>query len=252
LGDTILMVDPFLTRPKMTRVYSGRVSPDSLAINAYIKRCDHILVSHTHFDHFMDAPEITTRTSAIIHGSVNSCELARKLGVSESQTHRINAGNEFSIGDIRIKVIAAAHPWITGYTRGRLKKALKMPPRLRDYRMDFCLSFLITFQGKRILVWSSKRVDDAEPADVIICRAVSGRRWYAEMMESVQLRLVIPDHWDDMFPPLSEPPMPFFSPLCLALPPIKRIDLREFEGKIRKAKPGCKVLVPERFKEYLF
>ena len=71
-----------------------------------------------------------------------------------------------------------------------------------------------------------------------------------QLMESVQPRLVIPNHWGDMFRLLSEPPQPFFSTPRLALPPIQRIDLEVFKCKIRKARPENEVLVPERFKEY--
>ena len=252
LGNTVLLVDPFLTRPKQSQVYFGRVSPDRQAIKAHIKACNHILVSHTHFDHFMDVPEIARLNGAVVHGSTNTCELAQKMGVPKELTHRINAGDKFSIGDMKVRVIPTVHPWIPGYTRGRLNKNLILSLRLRDYRMDTCLSFLIFFQGRRILVWSSTRIDHAEAADMLICRAVSGQRWYAEMMESVQPRLVIPSHWDDMFRPLSEPPWPYFSPPRLALPPIQRIDMREFAGKIKKASPECEMLVPERFKEYAF
>jgi L-ascorbate metabolism protein UlaG (beta-lactamase superfamily) len=250
LGDIVLMIDPFLTRPKLSNVYCCRVAPDLQAIKTHSHICDHILVSHTHFDHFMDVPEIAIRTGAVVHGSSNTCELALKLGLPEEQIHRINAGDEFSIGEIMVRVIHAAHPWIPGYTNGYLRENLKLPLRLRDYRMDSCLSFLISFQGKRILVWNSIRTDYAEPANVFICRAVSDQLWYTRIMKSAQPRLVIPSHWDDMFRPLTETTRPFFSVQRLALPLIQRIDLRKFEGKIKKANPECKVLIPERGKEY--
>ena len=251
LGKTILMVDPFLTRPSQTQLFFGRTAVDVQAVNEFVTKCDHILASHAHFDHFMDVPEIAVRTGAKVHGSANTCELARRLGVPENQTHPIGADDEFEINDIKVKVIPALHPWIPGYTPGQLKKELKPPLRLRDYCMDSCLSFLISFQGRRILVWSSIGTENAETADVLICRAVSGERWYARLMESVQPDLAIPSHWDDMFRPLSEPVRPYFSPPCLALPPLKRIDLGEFERKVKKARLGCEVLFPERFKEYL-
>ena len=251
LGKTILLVDPFLTRPKQRQIFFGRAAVDRQAINEHLKACDHILVSHTHFDHFMDVPEIALRTDAMVHGSPNTCELARRLGVPEIQTHQISANDEFDIEGIKVKAIPAAHPWIPGYASGRLKTELEQPLRLRDYRMDSCLSFLITFHDRCILVWSSISIQNAEAADVLICRAVSDERWYARMLASVQPRLVIPSHWDDMFRPLSEPPRPYFSPPRLALPPLRRIDLGEFERKIKNAKPECEVLVPERFKEYL-
>ncbi len=183
LGNSILLVDPYLTRPRQSRVYSGRTAPDSTAIKAHIYRCDNILVTHTHFDHFMDVPDIALQTGAAVHGSYNTCELAQKLGVSEKQTHLIKAGDEFTIDNIHVKVIPAAHPWIPGYTSGRLTMDLQTPLRLRDYRMDSCLSFLITYQSKRLLIWSSTRTDKAETAEMLICRAVSGKRWYAQMMK---------------------------------------------------------------------
>jgi L-ascorbate metabolism protein UlaG (beta-lactamase superfamily) len=249
LGKTIILVDPFLTRPKKSQVYFGRVDPDSQAIKTQIKDCNHILVSHTHFDHFMDVPEIALRTGAQVHGSSNTCELACVMGVSGLQVHEINAYDEFSIDGVQVKAIPAAHPWIPGYARGRLKKDLKPLLKLSDYRMDTCLSFLISFQGKRILVWSSTSIGGAEPADMLICRAVASQSWYERILKRVESNLIVPSHWDDMFRPLSKPVQPFFSRPRLAIPPIQRIDLKEFVEKINKVKPECEVRIPERFRE---
>jgi len=249
-GKTIIMVDPFLTRPRQWLICFGRAAVDRKSIDEHVNKCGHILVSHTHFDHFMDVPEITIKTKAAVYGSANTCQLARRLGVPENQVEQISANDEFDEDGIHVKAIPAKHPWIPGYTNGHLNTELRQPLRLRDYRMDSCLSFLITFQGRRLLVWSSIGIDNAVEADVLICRSVSGERWYARMMEKVQPKLVIPSHWDDMFRPLSEPPRPYFSPPRLVLPPIKRIDLGEFKGKIKMAKPDCEVLIPDRFKEY--
>ncbi|MBM3138543.1 MAG: hypothetical protein FJZ98_10200 [Chloroflexi bacterium] len=116
--------------------------------------------------------------------------------------------------------------------------------------MDECFSYLIIYQGKRLLVWSIISTERSVPADLLICRAVSGRHWYDRIMETVQPKAVIPSHWDDMFRPLSETVQPFFSPPRLAWPPVKRIDLKEFERQVIKAKLGCQVMVPERFRQY--
>lgn len=45
-GTIILLIDPFLTRPKQAQIYYGRVTPDKQAIKAHIQACDYILVSH--------------------------------------------------------------------------------------------------------------------------------------------------------------------------------------------------------------
>lgn len=250
IGKQILLVDPFITRSAWKKMYFVRAAPDKDAIHEHIRACDHILISHAHFDHFMDVPEIARWSGAVIHGSNNTCELARVLGVPEAQRNHIHTHDHFSLGDIEIQVTPAAHPWIPGYTTGRLNGRIHSPLRLREYRMDECFSFLITYQDKRILVWSSTRTDGAEPADLLICRAVSGQRWYDRMMETVHPKVVIPSHWDDMFAPLSVPVKPFFSPPRLAWPPVKRIDLKEFERHVIKARAGCRVMVPERFREY--
>ncbi len=92
LGSTTLLVDPFLTRPRQAQVFFGRAAVDHEAIKEHVKAGSHILVSHTHFDHFMDVPEIALSTGAVIHGSANTCALARKLGIPDRQIHPIDAG----------------------------------------------------------------------------------------------------------------------------------------------------------------
>jgi len=53
-----IMVDPFLTHPKWFQVFGGKVQPDQSVIQSNIFSCDHILVTHAHFDHCMDIPII--------------------------------------------------------------------------------------------------------------------------------------------------------------------------------------------------
>jgi L-ascorbate metabolism protein UlaG (beta-lactamase superfamily) len=250
LGKTMLLVDPFLTRPKAWQVYFSRVEPDRAAIQKYVRACDHILVSHAHFDHCMDVSEIARRTGAQVHGSANICRLACMEGLPEQQTHLIQTGEKIRINGTTIKIIPAAHPIIPGYTSGTVKRGLSFPIRLRDYRMDTCLSFLIHYGKLKILVWSSTSTKSAEPADVLICRAVSSRRWYREILAQVQPRTVIPSHWDDMFQPLSKNPQPFFNTPRPALPPIGRINLEDFRNKIEEARKGCRVLLPHIFESY--
>ena len=121
---------------------------------------------------------------------------------------------------------------------------LEFPLRLRDYRMDACFSFLLEFEGTRILVWSSTRPEGAPRADLLTCRAVSSQRWYDKLLGQVQPRLVLPQHWEDTYQPLSDDPRPFFSAPRLGIPPIGRIDLADFSARVcavprRTAKSWC-------------
>lgn len=248
-GNTVLLVDPFLTRPRPSALYFGRTPSDLQAIAAHADKGDHILVTHSHFDHFMDVPSIAKRSGAVIHGSPNTCVIAGKLGIPENQLHLINAGDEFEIADICVKTIRAAHPFIPGYTNGRLRENLTEPLRLHDYRMDSCLSFLIKWQAARILVWSSTHINDAPPADVLICRSVSSQRWYDAIFKAVNPRWFIPAHWDDMFHPLCYPVRPFLTAPRLAFPPLQHISLERLAGRIEKANPESHFMAPERFQQ---
>jgi hypothetical protein len=250
LGKTTLTVDPFLTRPHFYQTYFGRVAPDEAALQKHITRSDAILVTHAHFDHCMDAPAVAIRTGASVHGSANTCRLMRAAGLPAEQTHVVAADDHFSINDVRVNVLPAAHPWIPGYTFGQLRGKLEFPLRLRDYRMDACFSFLLEFEGTRILVWSSTRPDGAPRADLLTCRAVSSQIWYDKLLGQVQPSLVLPQHWEDTYQPLSHDPQPFFSAPRLGVPPIGRIDLADFSARVRRAAPDCDILVPDIFKTY--
>lgn len=228
----------------------GRVLPDESVIHQHTEACQAILVSHAHFDHFMDVPTIAAKCSAEVYGSKNTCMLAQQQGVLPDRVHVVTNRDTFQEGSLQIEVIPAAHPWIPGYTYGKINSNLKTPLRLVDFRMDACFSFLIRYAGQRVLVWSSNRTDHALPADILICRAVSDRRWYQRMMAKVHPKVVIPSHWDDIFRPYAVPPLPFFSPPRLAFPPVQRINLKEFAQSIASIDPDCRVLLPQCLEWY--
>ena len=250
LNGSTLIVDPFLTRPKFWQTYFGQVAPDKATLQEHIPHCDHILITHAHFDHCMDAPEIARRSGARVHGSYNTCQLMQAAGLPTERTHPIQAGDSFQIADVQISVLPAAHPWIPGYTRGELGSDLHFPLRLRDYRMDSCYSFLISYNGMRILIWSSTSSQGAAQADLLTCRAVSRQRWYDDLLAQVNPGLVFPQHWDDTYQPLDGRPRPFFGAPRLAIPPLQRIDLQDFKARIQQAKPNTKVILPEIFESY--
>jgi len=211
---------------------------------------DAVVLTHAHFDHCMDAPAIALRTGARVHGSANTCRLMQAAGLPAGQTHIIASGDDFKINGIRVSVLPAAHPWIPGYSFGRLRRELEFPLRLRDYRMDACFSFLLEFEGTRILVWSSTQPEGAPRADLLTCRAVSSQRWYDRLLQQVHPKLVLPQHWDDTYRPLSDAPQPFFSAPRPGVPPIRRIDLADFTARVRQAAPDCAILVPSILKVY--
>jgi len=249
LGTITILVDPFLSRPKPVHLLFGRPSTDRKAIVKYIQGSDAVLVTHTHFDHFMDVPSIARQTGAQIYGSANTCILAERMGVENKQINPIKPNEPFTIESVQVTAFPAAHPWIPCYGPGRLQQHTNFPLRLRDYRMDACFSFLISHRDISILVWSSTQPEQAPRADGLICRAVSKKDWYAQILEAVQPAWILPSHWDDMFQPLGDPRRPFFAP-PQGLAVIKRIGLDRFRESIHSVNPTCIALVPEIFHPY--
>jgi L-ascorbate metabolism protein UlaG (beta-lactamase superfamily) len=250
LGGHTLLIDPFLSRPPLKNVFMGRVSPDIQLIKEKIKKADHILITHAHYDHLLDVPVIARQTGAQVCGSTNVCRLLQVHQVSLAQLHELYPFDEIELPYAHIRVIPARHPSIPGYGSGKLKSNLKPPLHLRDYRMDECFSYLIDFEKIKLLIWSSINSQHAQPADVLFLRSVANQSWYDEMLDNVHPRLVIPTHWDNLFLPLSQPIRPFFAPPSIRSPLIQRINLGEFKKKIFRADPSCKILIPQVLQPY--
>ena len=245
-----LLVDPFLTRPALKYTIGGRVKPNERNLTKHIQAAEDILVTHAHYDHLMDVPEITRRTGATVYGSPNTCQILRAFQIAEGQIKTLQVNESVRLGYANVSTIPARHPAIPGYLSGKVKKDLTPPLRLQDYRMDTCLSYLIELQGIKLLMWSSTSSDDARPADVLFVRAVASKRWYEEVLAAVRPRLVIPTHWDNLFQPITKPMQPFWSPPRWGWPPLRKINLNDFERILHQVQPDCRVLIPQPFKSY--
>ena len=76
--ETTLLVDPFLTRPGLSRIAS-RMVPDDLAIARHVpQKVDAILCGHSHYDHVADAPRIEWRLTDVLNSSEASTTAAKR------------------------------------------------------------------------------------------------------------------------------------------------------------------------------
>ena len=81
-GRTVVLVDPYLSRLRRVTP-NDTVDPadnrplfdnaaiaqsDTATIDAHIQRADFVLITHTHYDHALDAPYIASKTGATIIG----------------------------------------------------------------------------------------------------------------------------------------------------------------------------------------
>lgn len=244
-----LLIDPLLTRPSWTKLFFGKVAPDKRAIGQHIKTADHILISHTHFDHFMDAPDIAFNTGATIFGSPNTCELARKLGVSKNQVRLISAGDCLSLDKYSVEVIKGDHVSIPGFAPGPSPANPKVPMGLRDYKMDGNFTFKVEVQKISFLFWQTKATKLAKQSDILFIVPEENQNYYKDLLLVVRPKLIVLIHWDYLFRPLTKPTLPFlhFSKIML-FPAI--YNLTNFSKMLKDISSSYQVLVPEIFKVY--
>jgi L-ascorbate metabolism protein UlaG (beta-lactamase superfamily) len=246
--DRVLAIDPFFTRPPLRRLLTGHVSPDRALIARHLARCDYVLVTHPHWDHFLDVPEVVLATGATAFGSPNACRLLSVLGVPERRARRIEAGERLTLGPFRVEVLPGDHgrtpiDWLIN---GRLAPSLRPPLRLRDYKMDRCFSFLIEAGGLRV----RHLAGPARPADVLTLVPAPGGGRSLALVDAVGPRVVIPLHWDNLFRPLSRGLRPALPAPIRALPPFRQMDPRRLKGLIERRAPATRVLLPTLFTPY--
>lgn len=248
---SVLLIDPFFTRPSRSdMVWMRRVVPDAKLAEQYAPRANFILVTHPHYDHLMDVPNIMRRTGASAYGTPNTCGLLELHDLPAERIHAVAPGDQMELGPFSVEVLKGTHTRtpVDRWINGPLPRNLRLPLRLIDYVMDTNYAYRITVDGKKMLVGNHPT-----PADVWFLSPYQSRDVFAEMLRAVSPKKIIPIHWDDFTLPLTQPLRPMIITVAQGqsprFPPVRRIDL---DGLARFAKiilPEVEVMVPEIFKE---
>ena len=224
-GRDQVLFDAHFTRPSLARYLLGRGATNAALADELLKahrvdRLKAIFISHSHHDHVMDAPYIANRCGATIYGSASALNVARGGDVPEERLVGFSGGETFAAGDFRVTVIPSLHskPTIFNNDLGQTIDApLRQPARLRDYREGGSFDFLAAHGERRFLIRPSFNYIEGQldgvRADVLFL-GVAGlakadreteARFFAETVDKVKPRLVIPLHWDNFFSPLDRP-----------------------------------------------
>ncbi len=226
-GETAILTDGFFTRPDGKTVFTRKVMPDSERIaksleRAGITRLAAVIVTHSHYDHAMDSPEVARLTGAIVVGSESTANVARGWKLTENQIRIVRNGDQINFGRFQVTFIQTRHA-PTGFTGGEIREPLMPPVRAYQYRESTSFSVLIKHNGKTLLVQSTAGfVEGAlrgQKADVVFLGiGALGKQdeayrqaYWRETVQAVGARQVIPIHWDDFTRPLDQPlvPLPY-------------------------------------------
>lgn len=239
-GDQTLLIDPFFTRPSLAKMLTNsRVQPDAALVKTYLQRADWILVSHSHYDHLLDVPNIMRQFGAAAVGSANTCQILRLSGLPEHQIRLIQAGSELEFGPFHIHVLPSWHirTPIDFMIKGPLARNLRLPLRLADYKMDVDFSFLIQVGSWRILVGN----EPVGPVDMVFTMPFCPPDRLAALLKRACPPLVCPIHWENFNRPLTQPLTPT---------PFRRNPLLSFHGRVQELSPISQVLLPVILEEY--
>lgn len=250
----VMLVDPFFTRPgRAAMVLGARVASDERLARRYAPRADAVLVTHPHYDHFLDVPAILRRSGAAAYGSPNVCTLLDWHGIPAQQVRQVNVGEYFQVGPFEVEALRGYHRpvplarlWngpLPGGARHRL------PLRLNDYRMDSCYCFRIRLGRITLLVGNPlEPAPGAVQAAFLAPYQPTGA--LARILQAAQPQQVIPIHWDDFNRPLDRPLRPMLIPPGEGeppFPPLRPVDLARFTRTVQAAAPSARVDIPALF-----
>ena len=179
-----------------------------------------ILVTHGHFDHIMNIPELVERTpSAKIYCTHTPAEALVSKGVPRQNIRLIRAGESFTVNGFYVRAYKSRHADLEVASQrifsGRLFRYASNVPALIGLNSIYkengeTLMYEILADGKRLLLLGSMNLDDEVKypgsCDILVLPYV-GYMDNLKQAEKIISRLypkkVILVHWDNTFPPLT-------------------------------------------------
>ncbi|WP_447752427.1 MBL fold metallo-hydrolase [Sphingopyxis fribergensis] len=222
--DHAVMIDALLSRPGMRDVLFGTIGPDAARIDSALTRgkvrnIDLLFVTHSHYDHSLDAAAIARRTGAIVIGSPSTRQIALGGGIPADRIRLVEGGERFDAGSFHVTAFRSLHS-PGDRVPGAIAGPIRPPAKAQDYKNGGTYAYLVEHEGLRILVHASANyvpgMYRGVKADVVFL-AIGGlgaqpadfiERYWRETVGATGARLVIPTHWDDFLRPLDGPFVP--------------------------------------------
>jgi L-ascorbate metabolism protein UlaG (beta-lactamase superfamily) len=245
-GTHSIFIDPFFTRPRglMNLLRNVAITPDEAVIGDWLKRAgvsklDAVLVSHSHYDHGMDAGVVARLTGAKLLGSESTANIGRGAGLPDTQLQIVQSSEPITVGSFTITFVESKHAGATGGApTGDITAPLQPPAHYLDYKQGGTYSILVEHAQGRVLhhgsagyVPGALKLRKADVALLGVAIMPETSAYLAETVDAVGATVVVPIHWDDFSRPLDEALKPF--------PFLVRLD--HFFEDMRELRPAVRV-----------
>ncbi|MET7749605.1 MBL fold metallo-hydrolase [Micromonospora sp. NPDC005367] len=260
IGDRTVLVDPFLSRID-TGLFTGAFTESTPlqvragVVDGYVDRAETVLVTHTHWDHFMDVPYIAGRTGARVFGTLTAYHLGLAYGVPAGQLSAVKGGEVMDFGDYTVEVVASLHSRNASYAVAfpgvRVDPPAK-PATIADLPEGDTLNYVLRvaggptvfFMGASDFVARNLAGIAPDVAMVALNSTTVTADYVSRLMVALDHpKVVVPVHFDNFETELRNPPI---------VAPSDRTRLDQLIAAVRKSSPGSRVLVPEYDTAYHF
>lgn len=225
-GTTKILIDAFFTRPSLARILRGPVETDRPLVDTILKkhgmdRLDALFISHSHYDHALDAAHVAIKTGATLYGSSSTRNIGSGGGVQKLECFRTDVRADYPIGPkFVVTVLPSLHSPATIFNRDlgkQIDAPLVQPARACKYKEGNTVDFLIRHGASSILVKANANLllpaaGEMPLANVLFLGVARlgnedeafREAYFAHTVAAAKPTLVVPIHWDDFFEPLSD------------------------------------------------
>jgi L-ascorbate metabolism protein UlaG (beta-lactamase superfamily) len=261
----VILIDPYLSRingpappgspyqrvsgdSRPTYGWDDVAIPEKATVASHTPRADLILVTHAHYDHILDVPDIALRTRALVIGHESTQNILQACGVPEKQLLTVRGGEDYDFGRFSVKVIPSLHSALDHkhyFSSLQAPAGMKAPLTLRQMHPEGgTLAYLIRLARRQILAFGSMNYIEREIAgldpDVLIAGAGASRKeiydYGGRLMRALNFpKFVLPTHWDNFLIPFTASQR-------------RELDaLQSFVQEIGVVSPRSRVVIPEYF-----
>ncbi len=233
-GETQVLIDGFVTRPPMRKVFFGKIASDTGLVKEMVEQhgLEHlsaVITCHSHYDHALDAPYFAKYTEAPLIGTESTMQIGRGAGLSEDKLQLYQAGQPFHLVKFKITPLQSKHvpaqktaQWLglqSNETRN-IAQPLHQPAKANAFEEGGTYDLFIEHGNHSLLVKASANylpnALDSLNADVLFLGIgllhpngeAFEQAYYRQTVGAVKPSLVIPIHWDNFFIPLRPPLLP--------------------------------------------